>query len=757
MDDCIYKLWPDLPKKMERRVRKWESADEPYKFTNERAKLFCPYSSFPVGDIRVTSNTISMQDNYWAMVRDKNGSLNILFKGVCLAPSQPKPPLSPPPCASVINLGDWKGYSDVHVNNDYALVKSSTIMCYNSCEDISFLHSGQVAQITDFMPFIPQLLIIKLVNRPDDVTVCHKVQYLSYYMEYGEPEKNDNIEWFVHIGEDSDSSEKEFKLTTLKNQDIILGEDSIVEGREVKFPVPKEWGKYLVRFEARLKSNGKITGTDMPVYMKDHIVAAFFRIDEKNPIFEQLDEINEEKGTKNLLFPVHHHQGLYRNGDTIYISGSVKKGCPAYFYQIKLTRDEKSYEQLNPVLLNKGMQNQYRHPGGLQCSNGIMAIGAEEYNDSLIGFFGSYTNLNSIVCFLDDEMNEIPNIRIARDEDYGKKIKKIKKEYQNKEEIWKEYESDENLSSKIIQGLTTASSAVGIVYIGQKKGNTEKKLIINEWLVGVRGGEQRGEKSVDFYKIWETGEIMKDEKGKEIKDKKGNLIMEKNIREVGSSNKLVGEFQNMNLFLNEKDEVYLFGMGKSQMEGDRCRLYKLDLVYAEESPTISQKTSKTHTISDIQIKSAWIEDGYLQEDAPYVQDTGTYTEKNELDFKCISPVTFHWASCMYIHFKNKTDAEHNHTTGFKGYLCVYATNDKVANYRIDHEKAKALYEIYKKSNSPFNADPKSPDGSNKEYMGYNEFSNLPHFRIPLNRSLLFNTFTEKKLNLSTEEIIGTEK
>jgi len=754
MDDCIYKLWPDLPKKMERRVRKWESADEPYKFTNERAKLFCPYSSFPVGDIRVTSNTISMQDNYWAMVRDKNGSLNILFKGVCLAPSQPKPPLSPPPCASVINLGDWKGYSDVHVNNDYALVKSSTIMCYNSCEDISFLHSGQVAQITDFMPFIPQLLIIKLVNRPDDVTVCHKVQYLSYYMEYGEPEKNDNIEWFVHIGEDSDSSEKEFKLTTLKNQDIILGEDSIVEGREVKFPVPKEWGKYLVRFEARLKSNGKITGTDMPVYMKDHIVAAFFRLDVENAEPFKMEEVDKAGGTFNYIGPVHHHQGLYRDGDTFYISGSVHKSFPAYFYQIKTETEKKTFKQLQTVTIGNGVLDNYRHPGGLQYANGLMVIGMEEYNYGLTGFFGSVSKPNSVVCFLDKKMEEMSELRIARDTEYKKKIDEGLKS-KDKEKAEK-YEKDKKLHPGIIQDITTASSAAGIVYIEQKNiGINKRPPIIKEWVVAVRGSN----KSVDFYKIWETGEPKKDEKGEVLKDKDGSVIMEKKIEKIHGANEWVGEFQNMNLFLDEKDEIYLFGMGNSQMNGDKCRLYKLELTLKEESGQILQKTSKTHTVSHIQTKSVWIEDGCLKEGDSYVPDTGKYADKNELAFTCKNSATFHWASCVHIHFENETDTKHNVITGFKGNLCVYAINDEIVNYTIDEEKAQREYSdyLFEADNSVFNElyeirmNPDLEDASLCRFMTYDEFRLLPQYRIPCDRAVLFNIFIEKKLDFSMEE------
>jgi len=135
----------------ERKEREWDDPDEPYKFVCHGGKAQCKYCPTPA-DIVVTSNTVSLQDTPWATNADKDGKVNLDFKGVCNHPSQQKPMSPPPPCKSVIKLGEWKDYSETFINQDNALLVRSTIPCFISNEDIKIIDSGQISEVEDLDP-----------------------------------------------------------------------------------------------------------------------------------------------------------------------------------------------------------------------------------------------------------------------------------------------------------------------------------------------------------------------------------------------------------------------------------------------------------------------------------------------------------------------------------------------------------------------------------------------------------------------------
>lgn len=132
--------------------RAWQDVNESKKFVIQGGKVQCPFCSVPVGDIIVTSNTISLQGKYYATTADCNGKVNFDFKGVCNHPSQQKPNLPPPPCKMVISLGKWKKFSDMFINNDEALLVQSTIPCMISGQDIRIINSGQIEVISEIEP-----------------------------------------------------------------------------------------------------------------------------------------------------------------------------------------------------------------------------------------------------------------------------------------------------------------------------------------------------------------------------------------------------------------------------------------------------------------------------------------------------------------------------------------------------------------------------------------------------------------------------
>lgn len=132
----------------EKEPRKWSDVSEEDKFLVHGGKIQCSFCSVPIADFIVTSNTISLQGKYYGTVADCDGKTNFDFQGVCSA----YPSISKPPCKSVIQLGQWKKFSDTHINDDKALVVRSTIPCMISGQDLKIVNSGQIEVLTDVEP-----------------------------------------------------------------------------------------------------------------------------------------------------------------------------------------------------------------------------------------------------------------------------------------------------------------------------------------------------------------------------------------------------------------------------------------------------------------------------------------------------------------------------------------------------------------------------------------------------------------------------
>lgn len=119
---------------------KLKSVYEDIKFVCQGAKLMCKYCAVPIGELIVTSNTVSLQDKPWATEMDRNNGLNVQFKGVCM---HPQFGLAKPPCIAAIQLGMWKNVSESIIQNYRALLKKSTIDCITGMSTIKIIHCGQ--------------------------------------------------------------------------------------------------------------------------------------------------------------------------------------------------------------------------------------------------------------------------------------------------------------------------------------------------------------------------------------------------------------------------------------------------------------------------------------------------------------------------------------------------------------------------------------------------------------------------------------
>ncbi len=135
--------------RQEEKERKWRDPNEDVKYVCEGAKVQCRYCSSPLASLKVTAESVMLQDKPWATVGDNNGQANFGFTGIC---THPKWGNHKPPCKAVISLGQWANYSGTIIGNHHALLVKSTIRCMVSGEDLKIVHSGQTATLEQINP-----------------------------------------------------------------------------------------------------------------------------------------------------------------------------------------------------------------------------------------------------------------------------------------------------------------------------------------------------------------------------------------------------------------------------------------------------------------------------------------------------------------------------------------------------------------------------------------------------------------------------
>jgi N-acetylmuramoyl-L-alanine amidase len=96
-------------------------------------------------------------------------------------------------------LGEWKNYSEAKINDDYALLKKSTIPCMMSGKDIKIVDSGQTATITDLDPIVSPTLVTQIWGR-DKAEPCEKVPYkVIAYSNPPKPSERASVKWAVKV------------------------------------------------------------------------------------------------------------------------------------------------------------------------------------------------------------------------------------------------------------------------------------------------------------------------------------------------------------------------------------------------------------------------------------------------------------------------------------------------------------------------------------------------------------------------------
>lgn len=114
-----------------------EKASDALKMVIDGAKLKCDLCTNLVGDLKVNFDTPTTQDKKTATVKEKDMK-SLIFKGNCK-----KSPQSSSPCASVMQLGDWKDVGTSKIQEQFPLLLKSTIKCNYGGADIKITDCGQ--------------------------------------------------------------------------------------------------------------------------------------------------------------------------------------------------------------------------------------------------------------------------------------------------------------------------------------------------------------------------------------------------------------------------------------------------------------------------------------------------------------------------------------------------------------------------------------------------------------------------------------
>ncbi len=159
------------------------------KYVIDGAKVKCTMCSKPEGKLMVTSNTISIQDKFWATEDDK-GKPNVIFQGNCLKFSN-----NPPPCQSVMALSQWqKTAIGVTIDNKAPLLENSLIMCTTGGVPVTIVDTKQKSIPTNLASLAKEgapVPAVVVTNDPEiiDAYWVDKDEKKTTILSFGENER----------------------------------------------------------------------------------------------------------------------------------------------------------------------------------------------------------------------------------------------------------------------------------------------------------------------------------------------------------------------------------------------------------------------------------------------------------------------------------------------------------------------------------------------------------------------------------------
>lgn len=212
--------------------REWSDVHEDRKYVVQGGKVQCPFCTTPVAEIIVTSNTISLQGKYYTTTADCDGKINFDFQGQCTA----APGISKPPCKSVIQLGEWKDFSETFINDDNAILVQSTIPCNFGGIDIKVIESGQIEVLTEIEPRViknPRITRLYWIDAETEEKVKRisygtKVKLVMITKDYNEKEiANVTVKW--EDTNDFINGKKELKFSGIVDSEGIAVSEQVFD------------------------------------------------------------------------------------------------------------------------------------------------------------------------------------------------------------------------------------------------------------------------------------------------------------------------------------------------------------------------------------------------------------------------------------------------------------------------------------------------------------------------------------------------
>jgi len=218
---------------------KEEKASEDLKLVIDTAKLQCDLCTNPVGNLKVNFRTPTIQGKKTATVKEKDMK-SLIFKGNCK-----KSPHSSSPCASVMQLGDWKDVGNMKVQGQFPLLLKSTIKCNYGGADIKITDCAQRNEPSDIetMPMEAKKkqilsavwMCAEMKEEIKNVSFGQTVSILAKTKNYSEGE---TLSLFVTEVNDNDVA-KGIKKITVTGKVKADGSVELREEVKIGFATPK--------------------------------------------------------------------------------------------------------------------------------------------------------------------------------------------------------------------------------------------------------------------------------------------------------------------------------------------------------------------------------------------------------------------------------------------------------------------------------------------------------------------------------------
>jgi len=202
--------------------KKEEKAVDAFKMVIDGAKLQCTLCTNPVGDLKVNFDTPTIQDKKTATVKERDMK-SLIFKGNCK-----KSPQSSSPCASVMQLGDWKNVGTSKVQEQFPLLLKSTIKCNYGGVDIKITDCGQRSEPENIVPPNKGLKKKKILNATwmcaemeENITSAYVKQQVSLLVKTRNYDEGELITLIIDDknGFDVKKDDKEITITGIVNAD----------------------------------------------------------------------------------------------------------------------------------------------------------------------------------------------------------------------------------------------------------------------------------------------------------------------------------------------------------------------------------------------------------------------------------------------------------------------------------------------------------------------------------------------------------